>query len=183
MPTSLNPIVVEDHLLWPDGTISVDPEKVVDYIFKLTPQDLQLQRLYVTSMTPEIIEYNAVSDLPLSVKSSCSSKFPPDWKLPDHYKYSLDLDAYLFGLADRIDRDDLYEKRIERLSTEIWKFKQLNLDEVLRTLIYVIDVMEEKNVIWGVGRGSSCSSYLLYLMGLHSVDPVKYYIDLSDFIK
>jgi DNA polymerase III alpha subunit len=50
-------------------------------------------------------------------------------------------------------------------------------------LIYVIDVMTEKNVVWGVGRGSSCSSYLLYLLGLHEVDPVKYEIEISDFLR
>jgi len=50
-------------------------------------------------------------------------------------------------------------------------------------LIYVLDVMREKKVIWGVGRGSSCSSYLLYLLGLHEVDPVKYDVEFTDFIR
>ena len=85
--------------------------------------------------------------------------------------------------VDRIERDDLYEERVERLSSEIWLFKSEKLDEVLRVLIYVVDTMREKNVIWGVGRGSSCSSYLLYLLGLHEVDPVRYQIEVTDFIR
>jgi DNA polymerase III alpha subunit len=62
-------------------------------------------------------------------------------------------------------------------------FKELELGDVLRCLIYVVDTMKAKRVTWGVGRGSSCSSYLLYLLDLHSVDAVKYDIDITDFIK
>ena len=180
--SELLPSLVEGNLLWPDGTISVDPDSVIDYIFKFSSRGVSLKKLYVTSMTPEVEAYNAVSDYPLRVKTSVELKLPPDWKLPEHYKY-LDLDDHLLGLVAKIERDELYEKRVERLSTEIWLFKRLQLEDVLRTLIFVIDVMKEKNVIWGVGRGSSCSSYLLYLLGLHEVDPVKYDIEITDFIK
>jgi DNA polymerase III alpha subunit len=177
------PIVVEDHLLWPDGTISVDPDSIVSYILRMSSETHGIEKLYVTSITPEILAYNSISDHELKIKTECNVKFPPEWKLPGQYKYDLNLEDYLIGLVDRIEKDDLYEKRVERLSTEIWMFKQLKLEDVLRTLIYVIDVMKEKKVIWGVGRGSSCSSYLLYLLGLHEVDSVKYDIEITDFIK
>jgi len=49
-------------------------------------------------------------------------------------------------------------------------------------LIYVVDVLNEKNVVWGVGRGSSCSSYLFYLLGLHEVDSVRYDVEITDFL-
>jgi DNA polymerase III alpha subunit len=175
------PIVVEDHLLWSDGSISVAPEKVIDYVFKLSSQGLDLKRLYVTHLTPDIIAYNEVSDLPLSVKVKSNFNFPPNWNLPVRY-VKLDLDDYLFKLVDRVEKDHLYEKRVERLSTEIFLFKEQKLEDVLRVLIYVIDVMVEKKVIWGVGRGSSCSSYLLYLLGLHEVDAVLYEIEITDFL-
>ncbi len=181
--SELLPIVVENHLLWPDGTISVDPDSIVSYIFRLSSQTHGIERLYVTFITPEIEAYNAVSEHPLTVKTHCDFKFPPEWKLPGRYKYDLNLSDYLVGLVDRIEKDDLYEKRVKRLSLEIEMFKQLKLEDVLRTLIYVIDVMSEKNVIWGVGRGSSCSSYLLYLLGLHEVDSVLYDIEITDFLK
>ena len=179
--TDLLPIIIDDHLLWPDGTISVDPDKVVDYIFKLSSQADGLKRLYVTSLTPEIVAYNAVSDYKLKVKTDCTYNFPPTWNIPKHYN-DLNLDDYLLKLVNKIEHDSLYDKRVERLSTEIFLFKELKLEEVLRTLIFVIDVMTEKNVVWGVGRGSSCSSYLLYLMGLHEIDVVKYEIDITDFL-
>lgn len=182
MQPSLKPLELTDHLLWPDGTVQVTPDKVIDFTYKLAARG-KVDRLSVTEVTPEIKQYNVLSEHPLSVKNSVDPRiFPPDWVLPERYKY-LNLDEYLFGLVDRIERDDLYEERVERLSSEIWLFKEAQLDDVLRVLVYVIDVMTEKKVVWGVGRGSSCSSYLLYLLGLHEVDPVRYGIEVTDFIR
>lgn len=182
MQPSLKPLELADHLLWPDGTIQVTPDKVIDFTYKLSARG-KVDRLAVTELTPEIKQFNALGEHRLSVKDFVDPRiFPPDWVLPERYKY-LNLDEYLFGLVDRIERDDLYETRVERLSSEIWLFKEEKLDDVLRVLIYVIDVMTEKNMVWGVGRGSSCSSYLLYLLGLHEVDPVRYGIEVTDFIR
>jgi DNA polymerase III alpha subunit len=132
-------------------------------------------------MTDEIEAYNRLSEDQISVKDACQLK-PLSWTLPDYYKY-FDLNEYLFGLVDLIEQDELYDQRVSRLSTEIFAFKEAKLEEVLRTLIYVVDEMKKQNVVWGVGRGSSCSSYLLFLLGLHEVDPVKYDVDLTDFIR
>jgi hypothetical protein len=46
------PVVVGNHLLWPDGCISVDPDEVTDFIFKLSNKNLD--KLFVTEITPEI---------------------------------------------------------------------------------------------------------------------------------
>lgn len=177
----MNPIDLGDRQLWPDGDFTVDPDRVTDYVFKLAGKDIR--HLRVSEITPEIRGYNAISETPISVKDGVDpSIFPPLWALPDRYKY-LEIDEYLIGLADRIERDDLYDSRVQRLSEEIWLFKDHGLDDVLRCLIYVVDTLREKKAVWGVGRGSSCSSYLLFLLGLHSVDPVKYDIDVADFIR
>ena len=180
-PTT-KPLDLGDHLLWPDGVISVKPDALSDWIIKLASKG-KLKQLAVTEPHPEVDKYNAVADHRIIVKTGANlDLFPPDWTLPEHYKY-LDLDEYLVGLADRIERDGLYEQRVKRLSEEIFLFKKLDLDLVLRALIYILDVMTEKKQVWGVGRGSSCSSYLLYLLGLHDVDPVKYGIEVTDFIR
>ena len=173
------PVVVDDHLLWPDGTISVNPDQLIEYIYKLSDGDTS--RLFVNQMTDEIVSYNDFSENQICVKESCELK-PISWTIPERYKY-LDLDRYLYELVKKVEKDSLYDKRVERLSTEIFLFKESKLDDVLRALIFVIDQMTAKNIVWGVGRGSSCSSYLLYLLGLHEVDVVKYDVDISDFIR
>ena len=54
---------------------------------------------------------------------------------------------------------------------------------MLRYLIYLVDVMRENNVVWGVGRGSSVASYILYLIGIHKVDSVKHNLDYTEFLR
>jgi hypothetical protein len=178
----LKPIELTDHLLWPDGIIQVTPEKVLDFTFKLSARGA-VDCLSVTEITPEIKQFNSFGDHKLTIKEFVDPEiFPPNWILPEPYKY-FDLDEYLYGLVERIERDDLYEQRVERLSSEIWLYKEQKLDDVLRVLIYVVDTMTEQNIVWGVGRGSSCSSYLLFLLGLHEVDAVLYSIEVTDFIR
>lgn len=83
------PSLVEGHLLWPDGTLSVDPERVQEYIFKLSARGEDLSKLFVTSLNDDVKAYNEVSDHPLRVKSDSTFSGPPPWSLPEHYVYSL----------------------------------------------------------------------------------------------
>lgn len=177
-----NFIKVSDHFLWADGSIQVEPSALSQYLIKLGNKNA-LDKLFVTELTEEISQLNELSDQKIEIKSDLDqSKFPLEWTLPDHYKY-LNLDEYLFGLVNKIEKDSFYDIRLNRLSEEIWLFKERGLEPILRVLIYVIDIMKQKNVVWGVGRGSSCSSYLLYLLDLHDIDPVRYGIEVTDFIR
>jgi DNA polymerase III alpha subunit len=36
--------------------------------------------------------------------------------------------------------------------------------------------------VWGIGRGSSVSSYVLYVLGVHDVDSYAYDLDIGDFL-
>ena len=53
---------------------------------------------------------------------------------------------------------------------------------VLKFLVYLIETMRDNNIVWGVGRGP-IYSYVLYLLGVHKVDPTKYGLDITDFLK
>lgn len=172
------PLDLDSHYLWPDGSISVRSEKLTELIFKGVP----LEKLFVTEITPDVEQYNAFSERKFGLKGEIAPVFPPDWVLPEKYKYA-DLDEFIVGLAAKIERDDLYDQRLERLATEYELFRTHGFLPVLRVLMYVVDSLTEKKVVWGVGRGSSCSSYLLFLMGLHCVDAVKYSVAITDFIR
>jgi len=43
--------------------------------------------------------------------------------------------------------------------------------------------MRQNNIVWGVGRGSSVSSYVLYLIGIHKIDSLYYNLDVEDFLR
>lgn len=167
-----------DRALWWDGVSEVAPQQLEHFLL----HGVKPEQLAVTELSPEVQQYNRAAERKLGLKSELGGKFPPDWKLPERYKY-LDVDEYLAPLVERIDQDELYERRLARLAYEVKLFRERDLYEVLRVLIYVLDTFRQQNVVWGVGRGSSCSSYLLYLLGLHDVDAVKHDIDIHDFLK
>ena len=96
------------------------------------------------------------------------------WMIPEHYK-EIDIDQYVVHKLppepthDQINRVELYRSR--------------NLYPILRALIYIIDTMRKHEIVWGVGRGSSVASYVLFLIGIHKVDSLKYNLDIKEFLK
>jgi DNA polymerase III alpha subunit len=66
---------------------------------------------------------------------------------------------------------------------ELVMYKERGLFPVLQLLVYIIDIMRKHNLVWGVGRGSSVSSYLLYILGVHKVNSYKYDLDIKEFLK
>jgi DNA polymerase III alpha subunit len=97
------------------------------------------------------------------------------WNMPVLYQ-DLDLDVYFAGLIST-------PEQIQRVTQELDLFRENGLEPMLRFMIYMVDIMRENHILWGVGRGSSVSSYLLFLIGLHSVDAIKYNLDIKEFIK
>jgi DNA polymerase III alpha subunit len=55
--------------------------------------------------------------------------------------------------------------------------------DLLRWLKYFVDTAKQRNIIWGVGRGSSVASYVLYLIGVHKIDSIKYKLDWKEFLR
>ena len=79
------------------------------------------------------------------------------------------------------------DKHIERLKEELDYFvghnsTNSNHTSLLVVLNRMVDKMKDDGIVWS-GRGSSCSSYVLYLIGVHDVNPIKYDIDFTEFTK
>lgn len=98
-----------------------------------------------------------------------------EWNMPISY---LNID-----LLDYFQKFDLTPEEEERVAAELFYFEKYNCYDVLRFLIYLIDVMAEHDLVWGVGRGSSVASLCLYLIGVHKIHPLKYGLDMDEFFK
>jgi DNA polymerase III alpha subunit len=84
--------------------------------------------------------------------------------------------------------NELYDKcttseQITRVTQELELFIQHNMLEVLYYCKYLVDTMRENKILWGVGRGSSVASYVLYLIGIHKIDSLRYDLDITEFLK
>jgi DNA polymerase III alpha subunit len=105
------------------------------------------------------------------------------WHMPEHYQ-NLDVWEHLAAEIGRVQQQGQFgQDHLDRVLREMDLFEQRGLMPLLRYLIYLVSVMRENGVVWGVGRGSSVSSYVLYLIGVHKIDSVKYNLSIEEFLK
>lgn len=98
------------------------------------------------------------------------------WNMPDEY-HDICIRDYIFE-----NHQLNLEQRIH-VDLELMEFEARGLNDLLRFLIYFVKILRENNVIYGVGRGSSIASYVLYLIGVHRIDSYKYKLDIKEFLK
>lgn len=103
------------------------------------------------------------------------SKAQDLWFMPESY-YSFDVQEYCISKCK-----STIEK--ERVLAELTEFKNRNMIRVLQWLKFFVDTCLEENIIWGVGRGSSVSSFVLYLLNVHKIDSIKYNLDWREFLR
>ena len=70
-----------------------------------------------------------------------------------------------------------------RVKEEYNLFDKKKFVKVLQFLIYFVDTLRANNVVWGVGRGSSVSSFCLFLIGVHKINPMLYNLDYKEFLR
>jgi DNA polymerase III alpha subunit len=98
-----------------------------------------------------------------------------NWRMPKEYK-ELDIAAYVLGLCKE-------EHELQRVGEELILYQERDLFDLLRYLKYLIDTLRKNNIVWGVGRGSSVASYVLFLIGVHKIDSLYYQLDIEEFLK
>jgi DNA polymerase III alpha subunit len=140
----------------------------------------------VTKDTEKIDSYNHFCTLfkfddhidyetPADTSDKYSYKDANNWWMPDEYQ-TLDIEQYLLNLITT-------QQQRERVHAELEEFKQRDMLPMLNFLVYMTTELKSNNIMWGVGRGSSVSSYILYLIGVHKIDSIKYDLDYKEFLR
>jgi DNA polymerase III alpha subunit len=75
------------------------------------------------------------------------------------------------------------EEERDRVLIEYKLFEEKGFLKVLQFLIYFVDKLRANDVVWGVGRGSSVSSFCLFLIGVHKINPLLYNLDYREFLR
>ena len=99
-----------------------------------------------------------------------------NWYMPEEYK-TLDIEAWIWAQTPP------WDPQHTRVTEELTAFKARDMLDLLRWLKYFVDTCNKNNVVWGVGRGSSVASYVLYLIGVHHIDSVKYNLEWQEFLR
>ena len=98
-----------------------------------------------------------------------------EWIFPLEYQ-QVDVKTFLLDKCKT-------QQQIDRVNEEYLLYLERDLVMLLRLFIFLVDYMRKNKFIWGVGRGSSVSSYILFLIGIHRVDSLKYGFDIKDYLK
>lgn len=167
------------RILWNDGSSSYDPSSLLTALAGGRVE-------HVTELTDEVRALNRLlpSGNELTVKSSCNP-ISTKWTTPSPYS-TLDVEQYLVSAHEilflGVVPDEEFALRERRLCQEILAYKDRGLFDVVRAVIWIINTLTANSVVWGVGRGSSVSSYVLYVIGVHDVDSYLYDLSLDDFL-
>lgn len=130
------------------------------------------QAIQFVDKVPELIKYVNQPNISLSI---FDQQQQANWHMPQSYK-DLDIAQYILGLCNN-------EAELQRCGEELLLYQERNLFNLLRYLKYLVDIMTENKVIWGVGRGSSVASFILYKMGVHRIDSIFYKLNIDEFLR
>lgn len=98
-----------------------------------------------------------------------------NWYMPEEYQ-SLDIAKWILDLC-------ITEQELQRVGQELILFQERNMFPLLQYCKYLVDTMRKHNIVWGVGRGSSVSSYVLFLIGIHRINSIHYELSIDEFLK
>lgn len=173
-------VKLNDRILWFDGDNTCKPARIL----QLAKKGFNLKGIHVTEQTADIRQYNRlVSNEDQIVVKTELRLLNDNYTIPAEYA-ELDVERFITKKLVR-ECKSLTEKerriRVQRVLLELELVDRFNLEDMLRLLIFVVDTMERTNTVWGVGRGSSVSSYILYLIGVHDVDSVLYDLEPEEF--
>ena len=95
--------------------------------------------------------------------------------MPNNYR-ELDIAEWVLGQCKTAEE-------LQRVGQELILYQERDLFDLLRFMKYLVDTLRKNNIVWGVGRGSSVASYILYLIGVHRIDSLYYDLDIAEFLK
>lgn len=172
---------LNNRVLWFDGTNEVKAELVPDLLLSEVP----LNRIVVPEPNSDLLLFNMLNDEEIWYSKTENEVFNIGWNIPDSFM-KMDLGGYVREkLEEFLQSKNFTAAQIiqysERTRLELDEIKFYCIEPLFKTLIYAISKFKETGTVWGVGRGSSCASLVLFLIGLHKVDPILYNIPITEF--
>jgi len=166
------------------GRVKIDTDALIEALYAgASTQDV------LVTHNEELEQYNTlcerfgkyehmIGDANITMKNSPEEEHlrrTSSWNIPDEY-LKINLEEYLSEKCNTCEEAD-------RVAEELILFKERGLIPVLLTMIFLVDTWRENNVVWGVGRGSSVCSFVLYLIGINRINPMKYNLSIQDFLR
>jgi DNA polymerase III alpha subunit len=146
-----------------------DPSRNLKRVF--VTDEIKFDEVLQLESPPELIKYTG---------DNCSinqfdEKNQSHWLMPKEY-HELDIAKHIL---DQCGNDE----ELQRAGQELILFQERDMFVLLKYLKYLVDTMRKNNIVWGVGRGSSVASFVLFLLGIHRINSLYYDLSIDEFIK
>lgn len=168
-----------DRRITEDGTVICDENAAVEMLY----QGLDLQNVIMLP-SEDVDLFNRANQLldaglPDIMVSDQGIYGSTDWYslwlTPPGFE-NIDIREFCLSMCD----DDT--KR-DRVNMEMDLYEERGMLPVLRHLVFMVHDLRQRGILWGVGRGSSVSSYVLYLIGINRINPMRFGLDIREFLK
>lgn len=137
----------------------------------LVDSDIKFDESLGIKSIPELVTYKH----PETTLEKFDGNNQSIWYMPEDYKN--------FDIAKHVLDQCNNDEELQRAGQELLLFQERNMFPLLQYLKYLVDTMRANNIVWGVGRGSSVSSFVLYLIGIHKINSLYYDLSIDEFIK
>ena len=146
-----------------------DPNRTIKRA--LVESNIKFDEVLQLENAPELIQYNK---LDMTIEQF-DNQMQSNWLMPEQYK-TMDIAQYILNQCQG-------EAELQRAGNELLLFQERDMFVLLRYLKYLVDTMRENNIVWGVGRGSSVASFVLFLLGIHRINSLYYDLSIDEFLK
>ena len=146
-----------------------DPSRTINKA--LVENGIKFDEILQLENVPELIKYNSL-DITVEQFDNLNQS---NWLMPEKYK-TMDIAQYVLEQCNG-------EAELQRAGEELLLFQERDMFVLLRYLKYLVDTMRENNIVWGVGRGSSVASFVLFLLGIHRINSLYYDLSIDEFLK
>jgi DNA polymerase III alpha subunit len=137
----------------------------------LVETDIRFDQNLLLENIPILKKYQ---ELNLSIEEY-DTNLQNNWFMPSEY-YSMDIAQWIL---DQCKTD----AELQRAGAELIMFQERNMFNLLKYLKYLVDTLRKNNIVWGVGRGSSVASFVLFLIGIHKINSLYYDLSIDEFLK
>ena len=174
-----------------DILICVQSGKKVDDQDRMTLRDFDLYFKTAEEMRSAFLDVPEAADNTLKIADMCELEltlgksllpaFPtPEGKTPDDYLYEL-CDQGAQAKFGQTIAEFLPEMK-ERFDFEIGVIKRMGFPSYLLIVQDFINWARSQGIVVGPGRGSAAGSFICYLLGITSIDPLKYNLLFERFL-
>jgi DNA polymerase III alpha subunit len=154
-------LLMQGHRLTSNNPILVDSSVDISSAHEILTSPVNVSLYNTINENLSLNEYDAM----------CQT----NWHMPGQYQ-ELDIAEHVLSLCKS-------EDELQRVGQELLIYQERDMFPLLRYLKYLVDTMKSNNIIWGVGRGSSVASYVLYKLEIHKVNSLYYDLDIRDFLR